>query len=973
MPSDMVQTKTMRELQGASSEALLALERSNRDNEFLLASSALLSEPGQHHTVILQRLAEFVSAYFGAVCNISVVHPGEEVIRPIALHHQDGQVEADIREAFSRYTVRVGEGLVGKVMAEGVPIVEFRADDELRMRVRAFSRRIVPESFMYIPMKAPQGVLGVINLVRLEGEEPFMQSEVDLTARLAGHTALFLDNAWLREAQAEELQQRMLAQEELERSNAVSAFLLSLSRLLTDVRADREKVLFGLTEMVATHFNVFCVVYLDSPEGGGLRPRAFYHADARVRVALMKVFWSDELENGMNAANYVSRKGVPLVRNFADSAEQATLRMESELTPQAYGFWPLNGYGAICLCRLQGTSSFTEDELERATQLAAHLSLFLDNMMLHDRQQLEIARREEAESRLARNEADLRGILNAIPINISRISRDMRYQFLNDAYRSWGMDPDRLVGSHLSDLLGEDQYTKVLPVLERVLSGQVVQYEDQLQLEGHGTFHFTAVLAPEFDSEGKVRGFLSCALDQTAKVMAERDLRLSEERYRSLLLHSGDAFCLHRFSGEILDVNDFAVEMFGYSREELLTMNINSIDHGWLTPEYPRRLNKVSPDTPVTFETILFHKDGSEIPVEVRFVKRVEDGEVLIQALVRDRTEKFRQEEKLRKSEEWLRLVFDHVNDIIMGLHWDGTVLSINRPQQGYAESDVVGRSIYHNMEEAVAQQLRENLEQARRTGEPFEMVMRHLGPDGTSEWYLTNYCPVESREMLICVSKKITHIKQSELQVMNGMTIGQEQERKRLGAELHDGVGQILSSIALDISELTQTAVCNDGVRKRLEEVGNRVTEAIREVRNISHDLMPGVLESFGLEDAIRQVCRNMRGRAGISIGFDSVDLAGNYPEAVETHLYRITQELINNCIRHAHCTRIHVNLIDHGDALTLSVEDDGIGFDPEHQTDGIGIRNIRSRISILGGTLSVESSSTSGTLVIVEVPNRQ
>ncbi|MCF8256564.1 MAG: PAS domain S-box protein [Flavobacteriales bacterium] len=958
------------------SGAHLILKQSNRAKAFLLASSQILAEAGAHHGDTLQRLAEFASEYFDAVCNISVSHPGEHVIRPIALHHRDRRVNDAIRSAFERNTVKVGEGMVGKVMADGVDIIQFSASKKLRERTAAFSPHIVPESIMYLPLRTGRGILGVINLVRLEGSPAFIEQDVDLMRRLTVHVALFLDNAWLRESQAQELELRKQAQEELEKANATGAFLLKVSRLLSDLHTERSQVLQSLTEEVAGHFNVFCVIYVMNADGVGLRPRAFYHRHEDVRTALKEVFEGNGMEDGLHAARHVTRTGNPFIFKDAAAGKAGKLPMDPKLNPKDYGFWPLKGVepiGAICLCRLQQDDALTVDEVNRAAQLATHLSLFLENMQLHDRQQLEIAARQAAEQRLTRNESDLRTILNAIPINISRVSKDLHYRFLNASYRKMGIDPEDLLGQHIVNLLGEEGLLRIGPRIEKVLAGEMLNYDEQLILSNGSQRHYNVVIAPDFDDKGNVQGFYSCTVDSTAKMEAERELRLSEERYRSLLLHSGDAFCLHRFTGEILDVNEFATELLGYDRDELLSMNINRIDRGWFRPEYPELLAKISPDTPVTFDTSLVHKDGRSIPVEVRFVKRVEEGEVLIQALVRDRTEKHRQQEQLRKSEEWLRFLFENVNDVILGLHWDGTVLSINRPQQGYSVSDVVGSNIYHSMEASVALKLQENLALSSETGQPFEMMMRHLGADGTYEWYHTHYCPVESREMLICVSRNITHMKESELQVMNGMTIGQEQERRRLGAELHDGVGQILSSIALELSQMRESKACNDDVRSRMQELGDRVTEAINEVRNISHDLMPGLLDSFGLAHAVREVCRNMQARAGISIIVDSVDMDTEYPEAVQTHLYRITQELITNCVRHAHCTRVHVNLIDHGDMITLSVEDDGIGFNTEEKVNGIGLRNVRSRASILGGTLSVESSGTSGTLVLVEIPKYQ
>jgi signal transduction histidine kinase len=273
-------------------------------------------------------------------------------------------------------------------------------------------------------------------------------------------------------------------------------------------------------------------------------------------------------------------------------------------------------------------------------------------------------------------------------------------------------------------------------------------------------------------------------------------------------------------------------------------------------------------------------------------------------------------------------------------------------------------------MEEEVKERMKKCMLVAKETGQAFELLLRHRGPDGTIEWYLTHYCPVEGGQMLVCVSRIITHLKESELQVMNGMTLGQEQERKRLGAELHDGVGQILSAISLELSQMGKSLASLEEIQSQLVELSNRVTEAIHEVRNISHDLMPSVLESFGLEEAVREVCRNMQERTGIKIQFNPIDLQPKYLESIETHIYRISQELILNGVKHAHCSKMYVSLIDDEDVISLTVEDDGIGFDTSKSSNGIGLKNISSRVSILRGTLSVETSNTSGTFIHVELP---
>jgi two-component system NarL family sensor kinase len=196
------------------------------------------------------------------------------------------------------------------------------------------------------------------------------------------------------------------------------------------------------------------------------------------------------------------------------------------------------------------------------------------------------------------------------------------------------------------------------------------------------------------------------------------------------------------------------------------------------------------------------------------------------------------------------------------------------------------------------------------------------------------------------------------------------------LGAELHDGIGQVLSAIALQVSQVKEEVDRKDFNRMEedMEELNRKLQSAILEVRNISHDLMPEVLESFGLKEAVKQTCNNLQERSGINVTFNHTDLDNRYNQIIEVNLYRVAQELMTNIQRHAECENVFVSLIDHGPSLNLTVEDDGKGFESgsEKEFKGIGLSNVYSRVNLLGGEIDVESDENIGTLVNIEVPKQ-
>ena len=201
----------------------------------------------------------------------------------------------------------------------------------------------------------------------------------------------------------------------------------------------------------------------------------------------------------------------------------------------------------------------------------------------------------------------------------------------------------------------------------------------------------------------------------------------------------------------------------------------------------------------------------------------------------------------------------------------------------------------------------------------------------------------------------------------MTAMIKGQEIERKRVAADMHDGVGQILSAISIQLSLLL---VKKQNVEKEdLSSLADKVQYGIVEVRNVSHALKPDVLENFGLVPAIVEVCNNLSTEIGPSISFNHIDVERRFEEDIEINVYRIVQELVNNCIKHAKAKDVFVTLIKDEDKLVLTVEDDGEGMaDLDHT--GIGLNNVKLRADIINGEMNIDSAVGKGSLINIEVP---
>lgn len=220
----------------------------------------------------------------------------------------------------------------------------------------------------------------------------------------------------------------------------------------------------------------------------------------------------------------------------------------------------------------------------------------------------------------------------------------------------------------------------------------------------------------------------------------------------------------------------------------------------------------------------------------------------------------------------------------------------------------------------------------------------------------------------ILVITSDVTELKQLEHKNLEAMVEGQELERMRLARELHDGVGPLMSAIQLKVDQSISPAVPGEpDVAGELKEL---IHTASREIRAVSHALIPGSLLDFGLSPALKSLCERME-QPGLEITYYAPKSVSRLEQGKELGIYRIAQELLHNALKHAQASHIHVQLSFDGANLTLSVEDDGIGMGNLDPADsGIGLRNVRNRTRSLEGTFVLESQPGKGVLALVEIP---
>lgn len=199
-----------------------------------------------------------------------------------------------------------------------------------------------------------------------------------------------------------------------------------------------------------------------------------------------------------------------------------------------------------------------------------------------------------------------------------------------------------------------------------------------------------------------------------------------------------------------------------------------------------------------------------------------------------------------------------------------------------------------------------------------------------------------------------------------------EERERKRIAGDLHDGVGQMMSAARMNLSAIkSNLAFASNDQENNFDKVVSLIDESCQEVRTVSHNMMPNALLKAGLAAAVREFI-NKIDKHVIKINLYTEGLNQRIDSNIETVLYRVVQECVNNVIKHAGANILDISLIKDNDGISVTIEDNGKGFDTSDTTkfEGIGLKNIRSRIDFLKGKIEWNSAQGNGTLVAIHIP---
>jgi two-component system CheB/CheR fusion protein len=482
-----------------------------------------------------------------------------------------------------------------------------------------------------------------------------------------------------------------------------------------------------------------------------------------------------------------------------------------------------------------------------------------------------------------------------------------------------------------------------------------------------GWFDFTVVQLGD--------GVAQTFRDITEQKEAEAALRESEERFRELFEGSPDAIFVESLDGVVLDVNPAACRLHNAGRDWLVGRDLSEL----VPPEYREQARKdfeqLATGALGLLESLSYTADGLVVPVEVRTDRITYAGREAVLLHVRDVTEREAAERALRESEERFAKAFRSA-PVAMTI----TTLSENRyldvnesycALTGYARDELLGRTSVELGVTPTTGSGVPGFEQLRAGERVREVEFPIRTKSGTERVVLVSAELIEIGGLtcVLGIGYDVTDRRRLEREVIEAA----EQERRRIGQDLHDGLGQQLTGAAFLSEVLGQRlAGAERPEANDARQITALINEVLAETRDLSRLLSPVDVFADGLVDALQELADQTARIFDVACTLETEGDVRVADNAVATHLYRIAQEAANNAVKHAAPSEIRVELTQRPEGLRLRIADDGTGIaqDALDRPSGLGLRTIGYRASLIGGTLRI-GQTAEGSEVSVLIPD--
>jgi PAS domain S-box-containing protein len=510
-----------------------------------------------------------------------------------------------------------------------------------------------------------------------------------------------------------------------------------------------------------------------------------------------------------------------------------------------------------------------------------------------------------------------------------------------------------------------------------------------------GTTYWNWTLTPILDDTGETEFLVFSLEDVTERKRAEEVLKAASLYARTLIEASPDPLVTISKDGKIMDVNSATEQVTGLSRGQLIGSDFSDYftepekaREGYkkvfvegLVRDYPLAIQHVSgPITDVLYNATVYRNEVGEV-----------QG---VFAAARDITKRKRAEEALKAASLYARTLIEASLDPLVTISKDGRIMDVNSATEqvtGFSRGQLIGSDFsdyFTEPEKAREGYQRVFLDEVVRD---YSLAIRHTSGKVTDVLYNAAVYRNDAGEVqgVFAAARDITKRKRAQEALQESekalrylssqLMAAQENERKRIARDLHDGLGQLLTAIKFKVESFLQEMGPSKMKTKAkpLEAVIPMIQECVRESHRIQMNLRPSMLDDLGILVTISWLCREFGATyPGIHIEREIDIQEEEIHESLKLVICRILQEVLNNISKHSQADRVRISLTKTERAIELSVQDNGKGFDPKETLSadgskrGMGLSSMKERAEYSGGAFSVESAKGEGTRIRVSWP---
>lgn len=584
-------------------------------------------------------------------------------------------------------------------------------------------------------------------------------------------------------------------------------------------------------------------------------------------------------------------------------------------------------------------------------------------------------------------------IFTEAPAPLARLSLGGRVLDANPAFcAALGRPAAEVIGTQIEELTGREHLSALLRSRERLLAGDPDGAALELDLrrpDGSTTSLYLGVSLLGRPGTSGAEMYVQ-ALDLTGRKEAERALAASEQRYRTLVETSQAVVWSSSPDGVCTFINDAVRPLLGYAPEEVIGRPLTKLLMPDQIPGSMERFALVAEGGTSAGERRLRRRDGREIvgSYSVAAVRDEHGALTGFAGTVLDVTEQRRAQEALRVSEARLRALIDNAPSAITIRDAEGRLTAVNLEAArllGRAPDELLGTRYPEIGRHHERQELMLTDRRVLETGEP--LLHEHTVHDGELERiflavaFLLPGAPgeppqvcrisldVTDREL---ARQQLERASEQRRRLLAELVRAQEDERRRIAADVHDESIQVLAGVAIRLGMLS--AMLERPEQQRLiAGLDESVRRGIKSLRQLLFDLRLPALDELGLAAALRSYLSETIAREGVTYTLED-HLEREPPPELRTVLYRVAQEALSNVRKHAHARNVEVRLSGSEAGFTALVRDDGVGFDPASAPDDVpghlGMVGMRERVYAAGGWIEVHSEPGRGTTIEFGVP---